>query len=312
MAFPERWLTDVTSHSKVRALARRALAARLDRVWRNLRRAAQASLKQVEDIHRLRTSSRRAAAAVELFRPLLPRKGARWFEKQLKKIRRAAGDVRDLDVMLEQISEAGSSLSKEKSDLLDKLAKRRQDAQQPLRKLQRDLGKKHHFARKQERLLNDLEKPVPAMDQDRPPRLREWGTCRLIPQARAFLALGKKRLSTIEAAHGFRITAKELRYVIEIVGGALPTAAVRIYALLGELQQKIGVICDHAAAERMYGELMSKSGKSNRKHLRSQIAAEKKQRVATHKVFLRWWTARRRDVLEKAFAKAGLLNELSR
>ena len=288
-------------------MARRSLAARLERVSKNLRRAAEANLKQAEDIHRLRTSSRRAAAAVVLFRPLLPKKGARWFEKQLRKIRRVAGDVRDLDVMLAQVAQGKKSLSKEKSDLLDELTKRRRHAQQPLKGLRKSLEKNNKFASKQETLLQDLKKPDNSMQQDKPPRLREWGGCRLAPQISEFLELGNKKLGVVASAHEFRIAGKELRYVIEIVGGAFPAPAARVYALLSELQQKIGVICDHAAAERMYEELASTIAKSDRKYLQAQVAAERKLRVATHKAFLRWWTPRRRKAMAALFAKAGLL-----
>src|SRR3954471_4319155 len=134
MTRPDKWL-DVNSHSEVCSVARQALAMRLLRVAKNLRRAAKASAKQAEDIHRLRTWSRRAAAAVELLRPLLAGKQGKWFDKKLRKIRRAAGEVRDLDVMCKQLEEERAS--KETSDLLGDLQDRRKDAQQPLRKLQK-------------------------------------------------------------------------------------------------------------------------------------------------------------------------------
>ena len=306
MARPDKWLSDVTPRSKVRSVARSALAAQLNRVSKNLRRAAKASLKEAEDIHRLRTSSRRAAAAVELFRPLLPKKRARWFEKQLKKIRRAAGEVRDLDVMLEQAGEQGSGHSEENSELLNELAKRRKRALQPLKKLRGELEKSGKLARKQAGLLRDLKKPV-AMQHAQPPRLREWAACRLAPQVRAFLALGAKRLTTVEAAHEFRIAGKELRYVLEVVGGALPAAAARVYLLLGELQQKIGVICDHAAAERMYGELLSMVHPANRSYVRTKAGSAKKRRTLAHQAFLSWWRPRRRKALRTALSGSVLL-----
>src|SRR5215210_5485540 len=99
---PEKWDAGVTAGGKVRAVARVALAARLQRVAKNLKRGAKESPDQADNVHRLRTWCRRCAAAVELFRPLLAKKEAKWFARQLKRVRQAAGDVRDLDVMLEQ------------------------------------------------------------------------------------------------------------------------------------------------------------------------------------------------------------------
>lgn len=296
---PKRWLDDVNPRSMVHVVARRVIASRLDRVAKHLRRAARKSPNQAEDIHRLRTWSRRAAAAVALFQPLRAKKRFRWFQKQLKKIRRAAGDVRDLDVMLQHIQETESVSSKEVSPLQSALENGRNRACRPLKKLQRQLGESGKFVRRQERLLKALDTSQAAPGK----RLGEWGGRRLRPQFQAFLNLGGTKLSTVEAAHEFRIAAKELRYAIELVGGALPVAAAKAYTLLGQLQQQIGVICDHAAAERMYGKLASTMGKSGRKYLQSQISAEQKQRAAAHEDFLRWWTPRRRAELVRAIAK---------
>src|SRR6188768_746209 len=99
---PEKWLPDVTPQRKIRAVARLTLAARLKRVAKSLNRAAKGLDSEADTIHKLRTWSRRSAAAVELFCPLLPKKEGKWFAKRLKQIRQSAGDVRDLDVMLEQ------------------------------------------------------------------------------------------------------------------------------------------------------------------------------------------------------------------
>ena len=49
----------------------------------------------IENVHRLRVSTRRAVAAIKLYRDWLPRKELRWMRKRLKKIRRAAGVARE-------------------------------------------------------------------------------------------------------------------------------------------------------------------------------------------------------------------------
>jgi CHAD domain-containing protein len=288
---PEKWEPGVTATNKVRPLARRALAARLVRVAKNLKRAAKESEDQADNIHKLRTWCRRAAAAVELFCPLLPKKGRKWFARQLKKVRQAAGDVRDLDVMLEQAAD--------NPVLTEGLAQQRDKALRPLVKLHKRLLKNNQFDKRQRRLLDDIDQPKK--------RLGEWGMGRAGKQAQGLAALGERSLRALEAAHEFRIAGKELRYVLEIIGGALPAAATRLYALLGGLQQQIGVICDHAAAETMYGQLLTQVSRSERPPLRAAIAKAKKEKTKTHKAFLRWWTPRRRKGFRDALVKAGLL-----
>lgn len=288
---PEKWEPGVTAASKVRPLARRALAARLERVAKNLKRAAKESEDQADNIHKLRTWCRRAAAAVELFRPLLPKKEGKWFARQLKKVRQAAGDVRDLDVMLEQVADNPA--------LAEGLAQQRDKALRPLVKLHKRLLKNIQFDKRQRRLLEDLDQPKK--------RLGEWGMGRAGKQAEALATLGERSLKALEAAHEFRIAGKELRYVLEIIGGALPAAAARLHAMLGDLQQRIGVICDHAAAEKMYQQLLTQVSRFERPPLRAAIAKAKEEKIKTHKAFLRWWSPRRKAGFRGALTRAGLL-----
>jgi len=288
---PEKWLPGVSAQHKVRGVAREALAARLTRVAKNLKRAAKQALDQADNIHKLRTWCRRSAAAIELFRPLLPKKYRKWFAGQLKEIRQAAGDVRDLDVMLEQ---AGDN-----ADLTRELTKQRRKAMKPLLKLHKRLVKSDQFEKRQRRLCRNIDQPER--------RLGEWGKRRAGKQAAALAALGERSLQALEAAHAFRIAGKELRYVLEIIGGALPMAAVRVYAFLGDLQQRIGVICDQAAAEKMYGELLAKVGRPQREPLRAAIATARKEKSRRHRAFLRWWTPQRRKAFRGTLANAGLL-----
>lgn len=288
---PEKWPPGITSQSKIRVVARLAIAARLRRVGKNLKRAVKESPEQAEPIHKLRTWSRRSAAAVELFRPLLPKKEGKWFARKLKQVRRAAGDVRDLDVMLEQATN-NPCLSEE-------LRKQRNRALRPLEKLHKQLVKSGAFERKQRRMLKKIDQPKL--------RLGEWAAKRIGKQATTLVALGSRKLTTAAAAHEFRIAGKELRYVLEIIGHALPSAAVKVDALLNNLQQRIGIICDHAAAERMFQLLQTQVGHTERPPMLSAIYRAKKEKTRAHKAFLRWWTPSRRIAFRRALIAAGLL-----
>ncbi|MGI8982691.1 MAG: CHAD domain-containing protein [Pirellulaceae bacterium] len=287
---PEKWQLGVTAASKVRSVARQALAVRLERVVKNLKRAANESQDQAHNIHRLRTWCRRSAAAVELFRPLLPKREAKWFARKLKKVRQAAGNVRDLDVMLEQATD--------NPPLAEELKGQRDQASQPLGKLHKRFQSGKEFRKRQRRSLAAIDRPKK--------RLGDWSASCVGRQAAALVALGERSLLALEAAHEFRIACKELRYVLEIVGSALPMAAVRVYALLGDLQQRIGVVCDQAAAEKMYRQLLTKVGHAQRQPLRAAIAKAKKERSKTHKAFLRWWTRQRRAAFHRMLVQAGL------
>ena len=100
-----KWIDGIRPDGTVCDSARVSLAARLAAVAYWLPLAAEHADQDVEHIHRLRVSTRRAIAALKLYRDLLPRKPFRWLKKRLKKIRRAAGEARDLDVLAEWIQQ---------------------------------------------------------------------------------------------------------------------------------------------------------------------------------------------------------------
>jgi len=102
MALQSTWL--VVEHGRTPAshVARRALRKRLDAVWTELQGAA-GERPDAERVHRLRVATRRTLAAVDAFADLLPAKRRDWFAKRLRKLRRAAGETRDLDVLTDRL-----------------------------------------------------------------------------------------------------------------------------------------------------------------------------------------------------------------
>lgn len=94
-------------------LARRTISENLRRVWQTLQLAAQFSSNCVEDMHDLRVATRRAVAALRSFRRFVPKRDTRRMRRDLRRLRRAAGEARDLDVLIQQLFEQKRSLSEE-------------------------------------------------------------------------------------------------------------------------------------------------------------------------------------------------------
>ena len=86
----DKWLTKVAADAPVDRVARRALTTRLRAVAWFLHAAGNGD-NEAEAIHQLRIWTRRTAAALRLFAPVLTDKPARKLRKSLKKLRRAAG-----------------------------------------------------------------------------------------------------------------------------------------------------------------------------------------------------------------------------
>ena len=92
--------------------------------------AAESDQSEVEPVHQLRVSTRRATAVLQLFEAMLPRNRRRWFEKRLKQIRRTAGIARDLDVLVTRLKAACENDSSPGcAALIDRAVAARQDAQ---------------------------------------------------------------------------------------------------------------------------------------------------------------------------------------
>ena len=100
MARRSKWVEVKSANEPLVDVARRTLGDRLRLVWRYLRRSHDSAPSDTENVHQLRVATRRAVAAMEVLGDLLPGKRGKWMSKQLKKLRQAAGDARDLDVML--------------------------------------------------------------------------------------------------------------------------------------------------------------------------------------------------------------------
>lgn len=96
--------------SKPRKAVKRLIKKRLQRVDRLVKKVGRHSDPSQDDIHDLRTETRRADATIRLFETALPRKRSQGLRQQLKRIRHAAGTVRDIDVLLPRLFDLRSCL----------------------------------------------------------------------------------------------------------------------------------------------------------------------------------------------------------
>src|SRR3954454_16467108 len=103
MATSGKWIEGIGPETPVADAASRSLETRLAVVAHTLPLAAHLAGHDIEHVHRLRVATRRAAAALKLYRDWLPEKTQRWFKKRLRQIRRAASEARDLDVLIHRL-----------------------------------------------------------------------------------------------------------------------------------------------------------------------------------------------------------------
>ncbi len=189
----------------------------------DLNRSAQHILKRndIEDIHDLRVASRRIRAVIDSFEKHLPKKQVKTWKKGIRAITKSFGKVRDIDVQLDLINRLYAELEDRKI--------RSGVRRVRLRLEQRRKAKQEHTAGNTKTLLES------AVIID----LSEWVTAILseYEEGPAFSSglyqLGYQQIqsrlddflfyevfifdsSRIKELHAMRISAKKLRYALEI------------------------------------------------------------------------------------------------
>ena len=113
-------------------------------------------------------------------------------------------------------------------------------------------------------------------------------------------------LADLTALHCFRITAKHLRYSIEVFAAAIaPAFRSDVYPCIEEVQSRLGEVHDHAAAiERFQTWLAEWEDGPEIDALRELIGLERGELARTRQEFIRWWTPEQAADLRERFDRA--------
>jgi CHAD domain-containing protein len=282
-----KWLPDVSPDDRTADVAARALANRLDAVRRYLKRVARTA--GAEDAHQLRVCARRAGAALRLYADLLPPRDVRWFRKWLKRLRKAAGRVRDSDVLARRVTGPDDRRP-------DQLRSVRRRGVKKVRRLADQLGGGRRLRRRAQKLLACVGEKLAGAE-----RFGERARATLRPLVETFFAACPPPGADDAALHRFRIRGKELRYALELLAGAFPPALRDdLYPILTTLQERLGLVNDLATAQRRVQEWLNETGDpATVSHLRRRQAAVGEELVRAQSEFQRWWTPELRDALRR-------------
>ena len=286
-------------------LARRTVERRLRRVVRLFPKAAKHPERDVEYVHDLRVAVRRATAALQVFSACLPRSPNSDMKSQLRRIRRAAGPARDLDVLEERLARLAASggATVQLGAAMDQVRRRRRKAGKRL------LGEyKRARRRGYKGRVRDLFTRVAWRGEGPEPALIDWAGAELRPSIARFVARSSSNLTDPKALHRMRIAEKRMRYSLELLGGAVGSAD-EVAPVLRELQERLGQISDHDTARGLLLRWRDGSRDDGLREVFSHLAAfEKWQGSYVHDEFLKWWTASRR--LELCWQLETVLGEL--
>jgi CHAD domain-containing protein len=305
-----KWIPDLEATTPLADAARHVLTVRLEAVRDYLPLALHRSDKDPEHVHQLRVATRRAAAALDIFTCCLPDKVHKAARRQLRQIRRAAGEARDWDVFLLALNDWARQQKTSHRPGLDFLigyaVGQRVTAQAQLEMANREFP----FA-----FDRFVAETVVAVHRPR--------TC---PEVRTLLDLARPRLTRLlgeldQAAgrdlenydnlHQVRIAGKRLRYSMEVFADCFaPPFRESLYPAVEEMQDILGRANDsHVAAQRLAGlreRLRAlvpggwrryKAGIEGLLHYHQQRLPEERQR------FLGWWVRWRESGAEEALAQ---------
>jgi CHAD domain-containing protein len=247
-----KWLDDLTGDVAWTSAARHVLKSRLETVAERMPDAVLRADENVEHVHQLRVSTRRAGAAVRIFGELMPARTHRAVKKRLKCIRRAAGEARDWDVfqeMLVQRRKAGVKSSTEGLDFLLGYAQgQRALAQTHLADMQPFIDEDHPA------FLRDV---IDSLKDDQAlGTFREHGVPLLTSLARELDAAASHELADYEDLHQVRILGKQLRYAMEIFASCFDDEfRDSIQPAVEKMQEILGHANDSYVASRRLGEI---------------------------------------------------------
>lgn len=278
------WVTSASTREAVHEVAYRVLDSRLNTVYSALQLAAERSDEHMEYVHQLRIAARRAHVGIELFSALIPKATLSSLRNSLRRIRQAADEARNWDVMIARLSRGEGR----RPVVLEQIWRRRRAAQGPIVAV--------HCEMEAEAYRDQIDQIVQKVKSNR----NNEGRRRYVRQAPRYLAPVVKQFfkasesnpTTIESLHKLRIRAKKVRYTMEITAAAFDSVfRKKLYPQITFCQDFLGILNDHATAKKLFGEWASSSKDvAEKAFLEGWLLAEQQATDDLREVFLTTWT----------------------
>ncbi len=229
--------------------------------------------KDIEDVHQMRVATRRMRSALRLFEPYFKQKTVRPFADSLRTLARRLGDVRDLDVLIEDVQKAQGKVGEDGQTalqtIIDHFDAKRQKARAKL--------VKHLDSDAYRRFIDDfaafLTQPgagaisvgegsitpyqvrhaVPALLQDHLGMVRAYDTV-IPPVSRTDETPALPDIATL---HQLRIEFKRLRYALHFFRDVLGASGKAFIEEIKTMQDLLGRLNDTYVAEEHLSDFVA-------------------------------------------------------
>lgn len=264
-------------------------------------------------IHDMRVAIRRMRSILNLLEPYYKQKVVTPYIRQLRKVARRLGAVRDLDVLIEDVQKYAADQPDGAGAAFEPVVAHLQAKRAPhLERLNTALSRSAYrrFVKDYAAFLTTADKGARTTDNDvAPVRVRH-----LLPEM-TYHALGAVRAydgviedANITTLHALRIEFKQLRYIISLFQGVLGSSAGEFIEELKIIQDHLGRLCDIDIARDnlsdLKGELNSESEAEAQAALQGYIDALETEMATLHEGFADVWKRFNSKKVQKLLATA--------
>jgi CHAD domain-containing protein len=297
-----KWFWVEPPTGRVAQAAERIVALRMAEVERYLPLAARHAGDDVEYVHQLRVSCRRAAAALRAFESFAGKR-SRNLKGWLKRLREAAGPARDADVLIARLHNELDAANPLAQQLVDTVIQSRKESQAALEKIDRKAA-----GGALQRAADRCIERIATSDRKHARRTFAEFARRAVREAARDVEGVDVATASMDDLHQLRIAAKRLRYSIEIFHSAASSALrLEVYPQVEELQERLGALNDRASSQARWQAWLAELPPNGLAAFgASLVVRDHAAATDLRDEFLAWWSAERqatvRDQLAKAFA----------
>lgn len=210
----------------------------------------------IEAVHQLRVGTRRAGAALAAFDDCFEPKAVKKLRRRLRKLRKSAGDARNLDVLYEDLGEVCEGETGERRRILERLLgeiqEERQVALRALTKTLEKLNRKRFWAWVDEHFSAEKGEAIGPSEG-----LRSRAIARLTEALETFEDRHAEcAVGDLAGLHQLRIAGKRLRYLMDVFAHCFgPAFRDEVYATVRRALDLLGQINDYRSFAELFEDL---------------------------------------------------------
>lgn len=289
-----KWLV-CDPRTPVSEIAFLALSARLRPIPGLLLKAATEADNDTEHVHRIRVATRRAGATLKLFGPFAKKRLVKRIDSLLSTIRKAAGRARDLDVLIRK------NEARQQHRLIETLRAERKRALKRIKQTCKTLVGSGKLKKQTLQLLRSMPREK---DLTNRVSFNSWAHREFRHRADAFFHAWPCDSTNLDELHQFRIQAKDLRYVVELITSAFPrNLRDNLYPRIEAIQNELGELNDHVTACRKLDRWIARDDPETLDLLKSELAYEQDLLRLNLAKYNNKWTAEAKQNLELVVAR---------